>query len=212
MKNSGLLDFVFPSRCAVCEALGPNLCADCHQVLRPSPHDFQRGPVVGRAATLLSPEISKLLVSFKDRGQSALVSDLNELIAPLVAELAAFTEVIYLVPAPSRMENFARRGFTPSVVLARGLSNRVSNAHLLNCLVLAKDVKDQVGLSGAQRHENLAGSMSLNQRVGGRLCFVVDDICTTGATLIEAWRALSVGGANVLGALVISESKPAASL
>jgi predicted amidophosphoribosyltransferase len=212
MKNSGLLDFVFPSRCAVCEALGPNLCEDCHQVLRPSPHDFQRGPVVGRAATYLSLEVSKLLVSFKDRGQSALVSDLNELIAPLVAELAAFSEVVHLVPAPSRMENFARRGFTPSVVLARALSNLVSNAHVLNCLVLAKDVKDQVGLSGAQRHENLAGSMSLNQRVGDRLCFVVDDICTTGATLIEAWRALSVGGANVLGALVISESKPAASL
>ena len=196
----------------MCEALGPNLCADCRQVLRPSPHDFQRGPVVGRAATYLSPEVSKLLVSFKDRGQSALVSDLNELIAPLVAELAAFSEVVYLVPAPSRMENFARRGFTPSVVLARALSNQVSNTSLLNCLVLVKNVKDQVGLSGAQRHENLAGSMSLNQRVGGRLCFVVDDICTTGATLIEAWRALSVGGANVLGALVISESKPAASL
>ena len=196
----------------MCEALGPNLCADCHQVLRPSPHDFQRGPVVGRAATYLSPEVSKLLVSFKDRGQSALVSDLNELIAPLVAELAAFSEVVYLVPAPSRMENFARRGFTPSVVLARALSNQVSNTSLLNCLVLVKNVKDQVGLSGAQRHENLAGSMSLNQRVGGRLCFVVDDICTTGATLIDAWRALSVGGANVLGALVISESKPAASL
>jgi predicted amidophosphoribosyltransferase len=212
MKNSGLLDFVFPSRCAVCEALGSNLCADCHQVLRPSPHDFQRGPVVGRAATYLSPEVSKLLVSFKDRGQSALVSDLNELIAPLVAELAAFSEVVHLVPAPSRMENFARRGFTPSVVLARALSNQVTNTRVLNCLVLAKNVRDQVGLSGAQRHENLAGSMSLNQRVGGRLCFVVDDICTTGATLIEAWRALSVGGANVLGALVISESKPAASL
>jgi predicted amidophosphoribosyltransferase len=212
MKNSGLLDFVFPSRCAVCEALGPNLCEDCHQVLRPSPHDFQRGPIVGWAATYLSPEVSKLLVSFKDRGQSALVSDLNELIAPLVAELAVFSEVVHLVPAPSRMENFARRGFTPSVVLARALSNLVSNAHVLNCLVLAKDVKDQVGLSSAQRHENLAGSMSINQRVGGSLCFVVDDICTTGATLIEAWRALSVGGANVLGALVISESKPAASL
>ena len=196
----------------MCEALGPNLCADCHQVLRPSPHDFQRGPLVGRAATFLSPEVSKLLVSFKDRGQSALVSDLNELIAPLVAELATFTEVVYLVPAPSRLENFARRGFTPSVVLARALSNQVSNTRVLNCLVLVKNVKDQVGLSGAQRHENLAGSMSLNQRVGGRLCFVVDDICTTGATLIEAWRALSVGGANVLGALVISESKPAASL
>ena len=208
MKNSGLLDFVFPSRCAVCEALGPNLCEDCRQVLSPSPHTFERGPVVGKAATYLSPEVSKLLVSFKDRGQSALVSDLNELIVPLVTELGEFSEGVYLVPAPSRLENFARRGFTPSFVLARALSNQVANARVLNCLALAKNVKDQVGLSSSQRHTNLAGSMSLNQKVAGKPCFVVDDICTTGATLIEAWRALSVGGANVLGALVISESKP----
>jgi predicted amidophosphoribosyltransferase len=130
----------------------------------------------------------------------------------LVSELATFSEAVYLVPAPSRLENFARRGFTPSVVLAQALSNQVSNTRVLNCLVLAKGVKDQVGLTSSQRQANLAGSMSLNQKVVGKPCFVVDDICTTGATLIEAWRALSVGGANVLGALVISESKPAVSL
>lgn len=193
----------------MCEALGPNLCEDCRHVLRPSPHEFQRGPVVGLAATYLSPEVSKLLVSFKDRDQSALARDLGELIAPLVAELATFNEGIDLVPAPSRLENFARRGFTPSLVLARALSNLVAHTRVLNCLVLAKNVQDQVGLSSSQRHINLAGRMSLNQKVAGRPCFVVDDICTTGATLIEAWRALSVGGANVFGALVISESKPA---
>ena len=212
MKFSGLLDFVFPSRCAICEALGANLCADCRVVLRPSPHEFRRGPVLGRAATYLSPEVSKLLVSFKDRGQSALVSDLNELIAPLVAELASFSEAVYLVPAPSRLENFALRGFTPSVVLAQALSNQVSNTRVLNCLMLAKDVKDQVGLTSSQRQANLAGKMSVNQKVTGKSCFLVDDICTTGATLIEAWRALTVAGANVLGALVVSESKPALSL
>ena len=192
----------------MCEALGPNLCENCRQVLTPSPHGFQRGPIVGRAATYHSPEVSKLLVSFKDRGQSALISDLGELIAPLVAELAAFSENVYLVPAPSRVENFARRGFTPSLVLARALSNQAANTRVLNALMFAKNVKDQVGLSSSQRHSNLAGSMSLNQKVAGKPCFVVDDICTTGATLIEAWRALSVGGANVLGALVVSESKP----
>ena len=196
----------------MCEALGPNLCENCRQVLTPSPHGFQRGPIVGRAATYHSTEVSKLLVSFKDLGQSALISDLNKLIAPLVAELAAFSENVYLVPAPSRVENFARRGFTPSLVLARALSNQAVNTRVLNALMLAKHVKDQVGLSSSERHANLAGSMSLNQKVAGKPCFVVDDICTTGATLIEAWRALSVAGANVLGALVVSESKPAATL
>jgi predicted amidophosphoribosyltransferase len=110
------------------------------------------------------------------------------------------------------LENFALRGFTPSVVLAQALSNQVSNTRVLNCLMVAKDVKDQVGLTSSQRQANLAGKVSVNQKVTGKACFLVDDICTTGATLIEAWRALTVAGANVLGALVVSESKPAMSL
>lgn len=208
MNNAGLLDLILPSRCAVCEALGPNLCASCHEVLRPTPHGFQRGPVIGRAATYHSPQVSKLLVAFKDRGQSALVREIGKLIAPLVSELTSFPGSVYLVPAPSRAENFSRRGFTPSFLLARALAAQASNARVMNCLVLAKTVKDQVGLSSVQRRANLAGSMSLNQKVLGKTCFVVDDICTTGATIIEAWRALSIGGASVIGALVVSEAKP----
>jgi predicted amidophosphoribosyltransferase len=209
MSQFGLLDFVFPSRCAVCEALGPNLCEGCREVLRPFPHQFQRGPVSGTAATHLSPEVSKLLVCFKDRGQSALVRELAELIKPLALELSEYRELVYLVPAPSRLENFSRRGFTPSVLLARAIASSVPFARVMNCLVPGETVKDQVGLTSSERHINLAGSMSLNQWVSGKTCFVVDDICTTGATIIEAWRALSVAGATVLGALVISEAKPA---
>jgi predicted amidophosphoribosyltransferase len=209
MSQFGLLDFVFPSRCAVCEALGPNLCEGCREVLRPFPHKFLRGPVSGTAATHLSPGVSKLLVCFKDRGQSALVRELAELIKPLVVELSEYRELVYLVPAPSRLENFSRRGFTPSVLLAQAIASSVPLARVMNCLVPGEAVKDQVGLTSSERHINLAGSMSLNQRVSGKSCFVVDDICTTGATIVEAWRALSVAGATVLGALVISEAKPA---
>lgn len=211
MSQSGLLDFVFPSRCAVCEVQGPNLCQGCWEVLRPFPHNFERGPVTGLAATCFSPEVSKLLVAFKDRGQSALVRELVELINPLVLEISQFREFVYLVPAPSRAENFSRRGFTPSLLLARAIAKSSPNARVMNCLVAGPSVKDQVGLTSTQRQANLSGTMSLNQNVANKPCFVVDDICTTGATIIEAWRALTVAGANVVGALVVSEAKPAAS-
>jgi predicted amidophosphoribosyltransferase len=150
-------------------------------------------------------------VAFKDRGQSALVRNLAQLVEPLVCEITQLDQVIYLVPAPSRAENFARRGFTPSVLIAQAIAKSVAKARVVNCLVLGKAVKDQVGLTGAERQTNLSGSMSLNQKVVFKSCFVVDDICTTGATIIEAWRALTVAGANVLGALVVSEGKPPSS-
>jgi predicted amidophosphoribosyltransferase len=184
------------------------LCEYCRQFLSPYPHEFQRGPIIGFAGTYLSPEVSKLLVAFKDRGQSALVRELAELVEPLVFEIDQLDQVVYLVPAPSRAENFARRGFTPSVLIAKAIAKSASKARVANCLVMGQAVKDQVGLTRAERRVNLSGSMSLNQKIAFKSCFVVDDICTTGATIIEAWRALTVAGANVLGALVVSEGKP----
>lgn len=188
------------------------MCEVCIDVLRPHPHIFERGPIKGLAATYRSPEVSKFLIALKDRGQSALVRELAELIRPLVLGISQTHENVYLVPAPSRAENYLRRGFTPSVLLAQAIAKSVPMAKVMNCLVSDSSVRDQVGLTGAERQENLAGSMSLNQVVAYRPCFIVDDVCTTGATILEAWRALTVAGANVVGALVVSEAKPAGSL
>jgi len=181
-------------------------------VLVPQPHNFQRGPVNGSAATYFSPEVSKLLVAFKDRGQSGLIRDLAELIQPLVFEVSKIRELVYLVPAPSRLENYSRRGFTPSVLLARAIAKSAPRARVMNALVAGPAVKDQVGLTGSERQTNLSGSMRLNQKVAHKPCFIVDDICSTGATIVEAWRSLTVAGATVLGALVVSEAKEPASL
>jgi predicted amidophosphoribosyltransferase len=207
MSKTGLLDVIFPSRCAVCDVPGPNLCQGCDFVLEPKPHAFQRGKVVGLAATSYSAEVSKLLVAFKDRGQFALARELGELMEPLVDELLQMPGILYLIPAPSRIQNFAKRGFQPSLLLARQLANRVPNARVLNCLQLGSKVLDQVGLSSAERFANLAGSMRLNQSVQGKSVFLVDDVVTTGATISEAWQTAALGGAIVLGALVVSEAR-----
>jgi ComF family protein len=207
VSKTVLLDVIFPSRCAVCDAQGPNLCADCDGVLLPKPHCFQRGPVSGLAATSYSPEVSNLLVAFKDRGQFALARELGKLMEPLVQELLQLSGPGYLVPAPSRTQNFAKRGFQPSLLLARQLANRVQSVKVLNCLVLSSGVLDQVGLSSEERIANLSGSMRLNQPVSGKTVFLVDDVVTTGATITEAWKTLSLGGAIVLGALVVSEAR-----
>jgi len=203
----GLLDIIFPSRCAVCDKPGPNLCQVCDFVLEPKPHTFQRGRVLGLAATSYSVEVSKLLVAFKDRGQFALAREIGLLMEPLVQELRKMPGSCYLVPAPSRTQNFAKRGFHPSLLLARQLANRVENAKVLNCLVFGSEVLDQVGLSSTERIANLRGSMRLNQVIAGKTVFLIDDVVTTGATITEAWETVSLAGAIVAGALVVSEAR-----
>jgi len=202
-----LLDIIFPSHCAVCDGPGPNLCNGCEFVLIPQPHRFQRGSVEGLAATKYSPEVSKLLVAFKDRGQFALARELARLMEPLILEINQLGSEIFLVPAPSRLQNFTKRGFHPSLLLARQLANQVPDAKVLNCLALSAKVLDQVGLSSAQRIANLSGTMSLNQIVRGKCVYLVDDVVTTGATITQAWETLTRGGALVMGALVVSEAR-----
>ena len=174
-------------------------------MLEPKPHAFQREIATGLAATNFSPEVSKLLVAFKDRGQFALARQLGKLMEPLTEQIRQISDCVYLVPAPSRIQNFTKRGFHPSLLLARQLALRVPTAKILNCLRLDTRVLDQVGLSASDRMNNLAGSMTLNQSVSGKTVFLVDDVVTTGATITEAWKVISLGGATLLGALVVSE-------
>jgi len=176
-------------------------------VLEPKPHAFQRAMVSGLAATNFSPEVSKLLVAFKDRGQFALAKELGQLMEPLARQIGQTSEECYLVPAPSRIQNFTRRGFQPSLLLARQLAIRAPTAKVLNCLRLGSEVLDQVGLSNAERMKNLAGSMKLTHAVSGKTVFLVDDVVTTGATITEAWKVISLGGATILSALVVSEAR-----
>jgi hypothetical protein len=62
-----------------------------------------------------------------------------------------------------------------------------------------------VGLSAAERAENLAAAMRAAPPPSPRVpCVVVDDILTTGATLLEARRALLTAGWSVGAGAVVA--------
>jgi predicted amidophosphoribosyltransferase len=66
----------------------------------------------------------------------------------------------------------------------------------------------QVGLTRAQRQENLQGAFRVpaeaRARLEGRRVVLVDDVLTTGATANAASRALLRGGAAVVDVLVFA--------
>jgi len=205
--NGSLIDLLFPSRCAICDRSGKNLCEACRNLILVEPKEFLVAGIPVFTVTNYSNETSKLLVALKDKGQSALVIELAQLLRPVIENLPFSETASYIVPAPSRPENFSKRGFHPTLLLAQALAPQNQALQVLNCLRFSRSVMDQVGLSARQRLDNLHMSMSLNQPVAGRVCYILDDVVTTGATVSEAKRVLTLGGATVAGALTLSYSK-----
>lgn len=207
MVTLSLVDLVFPSRCAVCDRPGKNLCSECKNHFWIEPRKFEFPGLVIHTVTQYSDETSKLLVALKDKGQSALVAELAKMLRPIIEKIPASESTRYLIPAPSRPENFSKRGFHPMLLLAQAVSSQHQNLSVLNCLRFTRPVSDQVGLTEQERIANLASSMELNQRVSGRVCYLLDDVVTSGATALEAARVLALGGATLAGVLALSYSK-----
>ena len=71
-----------------------------------------------------------------------------------------------------------------------------------------KPTKPQVGLSKAQRGENLQGAFRVpaeaRPRLEGKRVLLVDDVLTTGATANAASRALLRGGARTVDVLAFA--------
>jgi predicted amidophosphoribosyltransferase len=115
---------------------------------------------------------------------------------------------IVLVPVPSRRQVTRARGYDPLLSVSRqarrALRRAGLDARLARSLRLTRKVEDQAGLDARARAANLERAFVARPVRGGLPAVVVDDIITTGATAVEANRALRAAGVEVLGIAVIA--------
>jgi competence protein ComFC len=110
-----------------------------------------------------------------------------------------FTEPI-IIPIPSTYKQENKRGFNPSHLISKNISELINIKYLDNVLIKIKETEPQKNLSRSARLNNVKNSMGVNKiylnSIKDKNIIIIDDIVTTGATLLEAKRALLKNGAK----------------
>jgi ComF family protein len=178
-------DSASEQRCGMCRRIEPT---------------FARAVAYGSYENELREVIHLLKYSGVRPAANVLGGMLAEAVAKLDSEFEG--ESIALVPVPLHRRKLRQRGFNQAELVARAAlkTGRVAARLQLvpRALARTRETTPQTGLTRHQRRENLRGAFAVAQgdAIKGREVLLVDDVYTTGSTLLECSRVLRRAGAT----------------
>ena len=167
-------------------------------------HESQTRIPLWYAMELAHP-LSGILQHFKEQGRTSVAKSLA---APMTSAMKAMfrdatqrgkaAPITWVVP-PSSRASFRQRGYSPVALLAKA-----SGVRPVRLLLHQRRRADQSQLGRMARFSNMQGVYAPTSLAQGKRVILIDDVLTTGATLLECARALRAGGADVVGAAVLA--------
>jgi ComF family protein len=227
------LDVALPPLCPSCrEPLGggAGLCASCWSklaLIEPPycarlgiPFAYDSGPGMLSLEAIADPpayDRARAAVRYDDVARALVhafkYSDRLDL-APLIGKWTAragselLADADALIPVPLHWRRLWARRFNQSAALAGEISALSGVPVLHGALKRARPTAQQVGLTKAQRAENVQGAFQVpaegKAAIAGRRVVLVDDVLTSGATVDTCARALLRGGAAHVDVLVFA--------
>jgi ComF family protein len=228
------LDAIYPPTCLACRsaiAEAGALCSQCWPRMRfierpycerlGTPFEQDLGPRLLSPQAIADPPVfarARAVARFEDGPARQLVhrlkySDRGDLARPMGRWMArAGADILAgadaLAPVPLHALRLWTRRFNQAAALAAAVAHETGLPCEPFLLSRVKATQSQVGLSRAQRADNVQGAFRVpadaRGRVKGRRIVLVDDVLTSGATANAASRSLLRGGAAQVDLLVFA--------
>jgi ComF family protein len=159
-----------------------------------------------RSATYFGGILQEAIHHLKYRGHTALAKPLGGLMAAYWQQHPMSADVI--VPVPLHADRLRERGYNQAALLAHELARQARLAVDEQTLVRKRATTSQVKLDAKQRKENVHEAFCCSDgSLAGKRVLLVDDVCTTGATLEACAIALQESGALSVQALTLARAQ-----
>jgi ComF family protein len=215
---SPFIEFVYPTVCLACQVpLSEDermVCAQCWGRIHPlqeGDEEFQAmaerlrasGCIDGLVACHLFEKegvLQSLMHELKYGGMSTIGVDLGKHLGVRITELLPDESIAGLVPVPLHRVKMRERGYNQSECICRGIARVTGLPVLSSLLQRTKYTKTQTQLSLTEREENVKNAFAVcrgqETSIEQAGFLLVDDVITTGATIISSARALAAHGAK----------------
>ena len=199
-----LLDLFFPPRCAFChdflETSHEGVCAHCRTGLPFAQNGGrQHFPFIPACVSPLNYEgnVRESLLRYKFGGATGYAKVYGQLVSETVrTELPGAYDIITWVPLSRK--RLRERGYDQARLLAKATAKALGMP-LTPTLYKQRNTQPQSGTGdAAKRSANITGAyrMKKGADVTGKRVLLIDDIVTTGSTLLECARVLGKAGAE----------------
>ncbi|MBD3238778.1 MAG: hypothetical protein GF332_04030 [Candidatus Moranbacteria bacterium] len=223
-----LLKLVFPVKCYGCNIFGYYVCPNCAQrILR---YKNKRCPFclcasqVGRLCYRCQKKyflkqvmiltyydqalIQKLIQAMKYSSVYLIARDLAQVLY-LNFKTYLTTNKLAFIPVPAHKKKITNRGFNQAVLLARHLSRITKLPVNEELLLKIKNTQAQMQLKNKEkRKNNQANAFVVNKQNIKKFknleIVLIDDVLTTGSTLIECAKVLNQAGFQNITAIVLA--------
>lgn len=128
-----------------------------------------------------------------------------EAMALAMRPLEPLTGAVTLVPVPLGARRLRQRGYNQAARLAEALGRVTGRPVAANCLSRRRETASQTTVGADERMGNVAGAFSARD-VPGAAVVLVDDVFTTGATLLACAEALLAAGAPRVEAVTFARA------
>lgn len=226
-----LSDLFYPPRCVNCDAADSWLCDHCCRQI-----PLISSPVCERCGTPFSKNLSLTVCKqcnhnpltyidglraaayfennplrpaihcLKYRNNKAIASVLGQILVDAYQRFNMVAEMI--VPVPLHSSRLRGRGYNQSELVAKQMGKLLHLPVNMVTLQRIRKTESQMELGAEKRHQNVANAFACQQR--GYLSqhiLLVDDVCTTGATLDACAQALKESGVASVWGITLAKAR-----
>ena len=212
--NKWIIDAILPQVCLGCKTRGESICDSCFLKIRRTERETSSD--INACFDYRDPLIKKAIWDLKYHGYFSIGYKLGQLLyeefLENITEIRMYSEgrPICIIPVPLHISRQKERGYNQAKIIASGFCNSEGKEifELKNDIIIKQiNTLQQAKITNRnKRLKNMNGAFKIinPEKIKGRTIILIDDVTTTGGTLMEIIKILKKSGAKKVIGLAVA--------